>query len=127
MTLYTSYFSFVQKIPPKYLISIAGKSPDGFMGGESRNLAPKYEWWKKWKDEKLPDEWYVEKYNDTVLSALNPAEVLQDIGDNKILLCYENPEKFCHRHLVAKWLRAYGVTISELTTQTRNNFIRPSL
>ena len=29
---------------------------------------------------------------------------LQKIGKDIILLCYETPEKFCHRHSVAKWL-----------------------
>ena len=29
------------------------------------------------------------------------------------LVCYEKPEEFCHRHLVADWLRKYGHDIKE--------------
>lgn len=25
-------------------------------------------------------------------------------GSNAYLLCYETPEKFCHRHMLAAWL-----------------------
>jgi hypothetical protein len=32
-------------------------------------------------------------------------EVLRDLGDDAVLLCYEKPGQFCHRHLVAQWLK----------------------
>lgn len=32
---------------------------------------------------------------------------------NIALLCYEKPEDFCHRHLVAEWLTKYGFLCSE--------------
>jgi hypothetical protein len=31
-----------------------------------------------------------------------------------VLLCYERPSAFCHRHLVARWLTAHGVPCDEL-------------
>jgi len=34
---------------------------------------------------------------------------LQKMGDNVVLLCFETPDKFCHRHLVATWLNAAKV------------------
>lgn len=30
------------------------------------------------------------------------------------LLCYEKPDDFCHRHLVADWLRKNGYECEEL-------------
>lgn len=58
-----------------------------------------------------PDE-YTPKYCHEILGHLKPTEVFhylwmiahQEDTDKIILLCYESPEKFCHRHLVAKWL-----------------------
>ena len=40
---------------------------------------------------------------------LDPADILSKIKDfagdsNAYLLCYEAPEKFCHRHMLAAWL-----------------------
>ena len=29
------------------------------------------------------------------------------------LICYEKPEDFCHRHLVAKWFSENGVNCKE--------------
>jgi hypothetical protein len=126
VALYTSYFSFVRKIPARYLVSIAGAAPEGFAGAQYRKLAPKYDWWKKWRDEKLSDEWYIEKYNDTVLSSLNPIDVLKELGDDRILLCWEDPGKFCHRHLIAEWLNKSGAAVSELTDLQRDIFINKS-
>ena len=123
MALYTSYFSFVHNIPADHLVSVAGTAPKGFSGTQYRRLAPKYEWWKQWHDEKLSNEWYIEKYNETVLSVINPLDVLLELGNDKILLCWESPDKFCHRHLIAQWLKKSGAIISELTEAQRNSFI----
>ena len=30
------------------------------------------------------------------------------------LICYEKPSEFCHRHLVADWLKEYGIEVEEL-------------
>jgi uncharacterized protein (DUF488 family) len=30
-----------------------------------------------------------------------------------VLLCYEKPDSFCHRHLVAKWFNENGFPIEE--------------
>ena len=58
-----------------------------------------------------PDE-YTPKYRHEILGHLKPTEVFhilwmiarQENTDKIVLLCYESPEKFCHRHLVAEWL-----------------------
>ena len=53
------------------------------------------------------------KYRSTVLDALDPADILSKIKDfdgdsNAYLLCYEAPEKFCHRHMLAARLN-FGI------------------
>ena len=34
-------------------------------------------------------------------------------GRDIVLVCYEGPSKFCHRHLVAEWLNKYGYDVEE--------------
>jgi len=109
----------------KYPISIAGKSPDWYNGPELKELAPLYWWWKKWKDENCEyyhnNEWYTNMYNITVLNKTTPkkiesiiTEIYPNIDINDVtLLCYERPESFCHRHIVAEWLNKNGYTCVE--------------
>lgn len=65
---------------------------------------------------------YEEKYNKEILANTSAEEVLLQLEryaslsgkDKVVLLCYESPEKFCHRHIVAKWLtEALGLPIRE--------------
>ena len=96
-------------------VSIAGKCPDWYKGRQYKKLAPKYDWWKKWHDENLSEEWYTQKYYETVLSKLDAKEVYEELGSDVVLLCWERSEKFCHRHLIAEWLEnELGIKITEL-------------
>ena len=121
--IHTSYFSFVKNISPQLLVAISGGVPDGFLGSRYPSLAPKYNWWKQWRDNKLSNEWYADKYYETVLDKLDPVMVAQEL-DGKILLCWESPDKFCHRQLVADWLRPF-TEIKELSTaDIQKNILR---
>ena len=127
--IYTSYFGNVKKIleevPDAGLISIAGKTPDWFKGEKFKPLMPHYDWWKEWHDtfegsldSKESREWYIDKYNKTVLSSLDPVHTeraLKDLVHCKptFILCYETPEKFCHRHIVAEWFNNYCIPCEE--------------
>jgi len=89
-------------------VSIAGRAPDWYKGKQYKKLAPKYFFFKKFKDEwdeKYGDEeYYIEQYNKEVLSKLDPMKVYEELGGDAVLLCWEKPGEFCHRHIVAKWL-----------------------
>lgn len=60
---------------------------------------------------KAAEEQYVQKFMKQ-LEKVSPLDVIED---GMILCCYETIEKFCHRHLIAKWAedwgRAHGVKI----------------
>ena len=122
--MYTSYFGLQSKLLNSgytNLVSIAGKSPKFFNPSkniylkEYKILAPKYWWWKKWKDENLGEQYYIDMYYKTVLDKLNPFEVYKELGSNAVLLCYEKPNEFCHRHIVADWLfRTTGNKVMEI-------------
>lgn len=56
---------------------------------------------------------YIKRYNDEILYYLDPEEIYNDLK-NKVVLCYEKPEDFCHRHLVAEWLNKHlNVNVQE--------------
>lgn len=129
--IYTSYFGNIKKIkakmPQLVLVSIAGKTPDWFDGKKLPELAPKYDWWKEWKDKYCDANgistekgytFYTQMYYETVLSETDPESIatkLKTIADGKdvCLLCYETPENFCHRQLVAEWLNNAGIACTE--------------
>ena len=85
-----------------------GKDVD-YKGKCYPKLAPKLSFWKVWHDNigKISEEennrYYVEEYWNQVLSKLDPEEVYREL-DGSVLLCYEDNDKFCHRHIVAAWL-----------------------
>lgn len=108
----TSYFANVKNTPDA--VSIAGKAPAGFQGRQYKKLAPNYWFFKKYKEDGDKD-FYTEQYYKEILNKLDPNEVYRELGENSILVCWERPEKFCHRHLVAEWLcKNLGIEIEEL-------------
>lgn len=130
--IFTSYFAKIKKFPENVIpIAICAKVPDWYIGLRYSKLAPKYDALMKYKDNHNEAD-YVECFNDTTLKCLNPLWVLadlrilleQDSADDLVpfwenpdihvaLICYEKPSDFCHRHLVAEWLRNYGVECKE--------------
>jgi hypothetical protein len=115
----TSYFS---KYKGSNAVSIAAKCPSGFSGRQYKKLAPKYWFFKKYKldgDEKF----YREQYHKEVLSKLDAETVFNELGSDAVLLCWETPEKFCHRHLVAEWLtKELNIIVEEYTVNNGGGF-----
>lgn len=123
--IYTSYFAKIRKLPDNIIpVSICGKAPEGYKGLQYKKLAPKYEFFKKWK-ENHNNEYYIRCFNEQVLANLNASEVVSELqrlvseynNDNVsiCLVCYEKSTDFCHRHLVADWLRRNGFHCEEWT------------
>lgn len=107
----TSYYS---KYKGENAVSIAAKCPFWYKGKEYKKLAPKYWFFKKYK-ENGGEEFYTEQYYKEVLNKLNPKEVYDELGKDSVLLCYEGIGKFCHRHIVAKWFEEnLNVKIEEI-------------
>ena len=95
-------------------VSISGDKGHrkSFFGDYYKDLAPLRTFWDVWKSNigKIPEEennkYYIREYYDQVLSKLNVDKVRRDL-DEKILLCYEDENSFCHRQIVAAWLELY--------------------
>ena len=123
--IYTSYFGNAKNLDAdKYaLIGIAGRSPDRWNGFEYKKLAPSWSIWNDWHLNMINSEQakdreaakksactvYTNRFKEEILGKLDPMKVVLDIfqlanGKIPVLLCYEKPGDFCHRHLVADWL-----------------------
>ncbi len=99
--------------PVPEAVSIAAKAPVWFKGRQYKKLAPKYTFFKKYKEDG-DEEYYTVQYYKEVLDKLDPQEVFDELGEDAILLCYEKSNKFCHRHLVSAWLNQnLGLNITE--------------
>lgn len=112
--VYTSYFGGVRKLglPRERLVSISQWPPKGFVGEHFKYLAPPAHLIRDYKAGLVDNEAYVPIYVHEVLDELDPQLVYEHL-DNKILLCYEKPEDFCHRHLVWRWLLENGYDCEE--------------
>ena len=121
--MYTGYFALLKHYDAAGLVPVAicGKVPEWYNGTRYSALAPRYGFFHEWKDgsHRGDNDWYVERFHDEVLSQLVPQKVLDDLKemcpdlDRIVLLCYEKPSDFCHRHLVAKWFRDNGTNCTE--------------
>ena len=121
--IYTSYYAKIKDLPDNIIpISIAGKAPKGFKGLQYKKLAPKYSFFSVWKETK-DNDYYVKCFNEQVLDKLIASNVVKELGylctgyltENVdiLLICYEKPRNFCHRHLVADWLIKNGYECEE--------------
>lgn len=122
--IYTSYFAKLKSLPDNIIpISICGKAPDWYKGLQYKKLAPKYDFFMKWK-ENHDNDYYVKCFNEQVLDKTDILTVIRDlidltsanesiIGKDFCLICYEKPSDFCHRHLVADWLNKNGFKCEE--------------
>jgi len=107
MKIFTSYFGNLKNIDTtKYNpIAICLKPPYWFEGQNLKAIAPTYHTFI------LKDEFeYTLSFKEQLkqLEAKEIYSILQSLSDGKdvVLLCYEKPNDFCHRHLVAEWLNA---------------------
>ena len=104
MKIYTGYFAKVKQYREAGLETISIARFNRYYSGASlKLLAPAAEIIH------LPEETYLPIYKDQ-LKKLSPEGILENIkslahGKDCILLCYEKPSDFCHRQVVAKWLK----------------------
>lgn len=121
--IYTSYFAQLRNLPENIIpISICGKAPEWYDGLQYKKLAPKYDFFMEWK-KNHDNDYYIKCFKEQVLDKLDATNVVLDlsrlvygfnVGENDIaLICYEKPSDFCHRHLVAQWLRDGGFDCRE--------------
>lgn len=110
--LYTSNYARHGRDPKAVCISI--KPIWWFKGRCYMDLAPTWDIVMGVKSGEIDDKRYTEEYLK-ILAKLDPQKVVDDLGDGTIMLCYESPKDFCHRHIVAHWLNKHlGLNIQEI-------------
>ncbi len=102
MKLYTSNYARHGRDPNGVCISI--KPIWWFKGKCYYPLAPTWNIVTGVKDGTITEDEYTAEYLK-ILAKLDPQKVVDDLGDGAIMLCYEKPTDFCHRHIVACWLK----------------------
>lgn len=134
--IFTSYFAKVKKFPKNVIpVAICAKVPDWYNGLRYPKLAPKYDMLMKYKDDHNEAD-YADCFNNTILDPLDPVKVSSELQEwlafhydihlylaplhnnpsyHVALICYEKPDEFCHRHLVADWFKANDIECKEWT------------
>ena len=107
--IYTGYFAKLKYYKSLNLlpISICGKCPNWYDELEFKLFAPKYSFFKEWKDELITNDEYIERFKIEVLNELDKQQIynyLTSFNQDIILLCYEKSTDFCHRHIVSEWI-----------------------
>jgi len=107
--IFTSNFKIAGRLPQAVAISLG--VPRGWRGRRCKALAPPRDLIKIME----PDR-FIPLYRAQVLDKLDPMQVIRDLGgDNFVMVCWEPPGDFCHRRVVAAWLRKHtGVLVEEL-------------
>lgn len=106
MEIYTSYFGNLRALRSAGImpISIARWKPKFYEGACMYSVAPT----KYMLSDDCEHEEYIELYQE-ILNRKGASSIISEIrnisqGRDCALLCYEKPEDFCHRHLLADFL-----------------------
>lgn len=118
MKIYTSYYANEKHLPKDIIrISISLYQPRGVLFYRLSQFCPNSSILSEYKSN--PNEQiYTKRFNSEILGKLNKNEVIELInnisnGRDLVLLCYEKSGSFCHRSLVAKYLRDIGFDCEE--------------
>lgn len=135
--IYTTYFAQLKNLPRNMTwVSICRKAPRWYRGRECKFFAPSYELLMDYKENHDVDD-YVRRYKAEVLDRTSvddaivrlqvliphhiytklDARITESKNWHIALLCYEKPSDFCHRHLLAQWLRDNGIECKEWTKE----------
>lgn len=116
MKIYTSYFGNVKTLQKHnvMIIGIALYPPRWMKVISLKQVAPTYSILKQTSS----DEEYTRRYEAEVLSRVNIDQFVSEIeriskGKDVALCCFEKPEEFCHRHLLAKRMQEHGYDVQE--------------
>lgn len=118
--IYTSYFGQLRKLNELGLtpVSITAGQPRFFKGEHFPEVAPQRVLVHDYKSGLISEKQYTKIYNmyleynkDVILDIVKE----KYINRNVVFLCYEKNGTFCHRHLLAKFLRDNGIDCEEVS------------
>ena len=132
MKIYTSYFAKGKTLRAQgiKIISIALYPPPHTKFDSLLCLAPTH---SILYDKYRTDERYTHRYINEVLGKIDANNIIEQIssiarGSDVALCCYEKPNEFCHRHLVAKWIQEHtGMEVEEFGSSRNKEVIQTEL
>ena len=120
----TSYFGKLRSLDLSsyYLVQVCTFAPKGVP--VNAVLTPALPGWQRlvvpYKEGLINEAEYEATYTrfldanrDSVLAAVRDV-LKRAAGREPLLLCYEKPSDWCHRHTLARWLRKEGFPVDEL-------------
>ena len=114
--IYTSYFGHHNSFPINSLTIGITRFPPNATTLNLDSLAPSAELLMQFKNKEVDEYIFKQKYFEELrergLDARKVRAVFEEWNRDIILCCYEKPNEFCHRHLLAEWL---GGDIPELS------------
>ena len=108
--IFTSYYAKAVKVSNAVKISIALSKPDFFRADATiPAFAPTFEILSEYKrtgNAEVYTERFLELLRERDLEIQKRVAILEKISYNKnvLLCCWETPEKFCHRHILAEYV-----------------------
>lgn len=124
---YAKFFRLSKEEKSRYIpVLISTSLPKWFLDREEyymeyKLLAPSSDNVFKLKNNKMSQEDFINAYTDK-LKGLDLEQILEDLYDYEgitdteiVLLCYEKPTDFCHRHILREYLNEnFNTNITEL-------------
>lgn len=107
--VYTSYFAKAKNFDKnKFILCQISNSAPFELDGKLSVFIPDWNTIVSPKKNGLIDEHeykkrYLSQLNSSRDSVLNIIKLLKTFNKDIILMCYESPDKFCHRHILADW------------------------
>lgn len=118
--IWTSYYNKIKGFDKSkfYLVQISTSAPDfakSLLDFSIKQLYPGFELVNKIKSGEIDQEQYTREYlsklSEELVVRLDSLETLLLERDNKelVLFCWESPEKFCHRHILADYFNSHAL------------------
>ena len=130
--IFTSYFSMIRNFPSNVIpIGISRWEPKWYTGLNDKTVSPSKELLSLYKGDNIDENSYTSAYKeelskvdlDAFVRRINNAVGYTEDGlpisesktNHVALLCYEKPDDFCHRHILASILTEKGIPCREIT------------
>lgn len=119
------YVNLMKYVKHQYKpISISLYMPERIKIREMSFFKPTKSILSDWKEKRITEDEYINSFYNLVLSKFTAEQIYNHIKEKYkshpvVLLCYEKPFSFCHRHIISHWLSQYtkdtlGFSVKEL-------------
>lgn len=121
MDLKLGYFANAKKYKAAgyKTVNISLLPPGWYAGLHIKSLAPNVKLLQGIKSKSITQDQYTEEFRrllaDRKLQIIKDLKNLESLGHEKyVFLCYEKTGEFCHRNIVAEYLKPLGYELTEL-------------